>query len=44
MGAPMWGLMERTGFSRRPVSYPKRGVTGGQGSLRREQKGALIAG
>ena len=44
MGAPMWGLMERTGFSQRPVSYPKAGVAGGRGSLRREQKGALIAG
>jgi hypothetical protein len=27
VGAPMWPLLEKTGFIQRPVSYPKIGVT-----------------
>lgn len=34
IGAPMWTDLEKNGFIQRPVSYPKRGVTGGRGSLR----------
>lgn len=29
LGGPMWTELERTGFSQRPISYPKRGVTNG---------------
>jgi len=32
---PMYTELEKTGFLQRPVSYPKRGVTGGKGSLKR---------
>ena len=31
-GRPMWTDLEKCGFIDRPVSYPKRGVTGGKGS------------
>lgn len=34
-GRPMLTELERCGFIQRPVSYPKRGVTGGRGSLER---------
>lgn len=32
VGAPMGPELEKAGFIQRPVSYPKRGVTGGKGS------------
>lgn len=35
IGRPMWTDLERCGFIQRPVSYPKTGVTGGKGSLKR---------
>lgn len=36
VGRPMWTELERCNFITRPVSYPKTGVTGGKGSLRRD--------
>ena len=35
IGRPMWTQLEKDAFIDRPVSYPKPGVTGGKGSLRR---------
>lgn len=35
MGAPMLPLLERTGFTQRGLSYPKRGAVGGKGSRRK---------
>jgi len=36
LGRPMWGQLEHDGFiGPRPVSYPKSGVVGGRGSLKR---------
>ncbi|MGZ6852643.1 MAG: hypothetical protein ACXVGB_00665 [Mycobacteriaceae bacterium] len=37
IGRPMWTDLEKTGFITRPVSYPKSGVTGGKGSLKRAE-------
>ena len=34
-GRPMWTELERTGFIRRGVSYPKRGAAGGKGSAKK---------
>lgn len=35
IGRPMLTDLDKCGFITRPVSYPKRGVTGGRGSLRK---------
>jgi len=35
VGRPMLTQLERCGFIQRPVSYPKTGVTGGKGSLKK---------
>ena len=38
VGRPMLSMLEKTGFLQRPVSYPKTGVTGGKGSLKKSRR------